>query len=91
MAQEKVLCIERQRSPGKDRSVIDLARQMSLGRQVIGISSDPDAWLPEVLVATAQERIVLSPLNAKCVSACKFGSDAVLMMCESGCTDKPSL
>jgi cell division protease FtsH len=77
MAQERVLRIERQKSPGKDRSVIDLARQMSLGRQVIGISSDPDAWLPEVLVATAQERIEIPPLNARMVKL-------LLRMCQRG-------
>ncbi len=26
-----------------------------------------------------------------CVSACKFGSDAVLMICASGCANQPGL
>ena len=77
LAHETVLCVARQKSPGKDRTVIDLARQLSMGRQVIGISPDPDAWLPELLVATAQERIEIPPLDAEMVKL-------LLLECQKG-------
>lgn len=77
LAHEHAHFVAKSSPPGRDRSVPDLARQLSLGRQVIGVSSAPDAWLPEVLLTAAQVRIEIPPLDASMARM-------LMRMCQNG-------
>ena len=69
LAKHKAVVIARSKQPSpRDREDGMLAHRLEAGRIVIGVSSDPDNWLPQLLLDAADARIEIPPASAALVA-----------------------
>lgn len=69
LTKDKAVVIARAKQPlPRDREDGMLAHRLEAGRIVVGVSSDPDHWLPQLLLDTAETRIEIPAANAAMVS-----------------------